>query len=112
MQLMSKHCTAIRWWTIAILTSILLIRVYSECVVYGANDLVHALHVALAGVQLGVEEQHALDHLPVSLAAFIQWNIVTTVHAVRTADLVAQLPRYKNVCIYVVKDIITICMGN
>ena len=38
-----------------------------EDVVDGADDLVHALDVSLAGVELGVEEEDPLDDLPVRL---------------------------------------------
>ena len=58
------------------LTSPAHIRVGGERVVDGANDLVHALDVALAGVQLGVEEEDALDDLPVRLLTARQSHVV------------------------------------
>lgn len=45
------------------------IRVCGKGVVDGPHNLIHALHVGDAGVELGVDEQDALHHLPVSLTA-------------------------------------------
>lgn len=41
-------------------------------VVEGPHDLVHALHVGNARVELGIDEQDALHHLPVGLTAIGQ----------------------------------------
>lgn len=47
----------------------------SEGVVNRPDDLVHALYVGDARVQLGVDEQDSLHHLPVRLAA-VRQNLV------------------------------------
>ena len=49
-----------------------------EHVVDGAHDLVHALHVALPRVQLGVEEQDPFHHFPVGLVAQAEGRVVST----------------------------------
>lgn len=54
--------------------SVLVIR--REDVVDGPDDLVHALYVALARVQLRVDEQHPLHHLPVRLFALLHRRVV------------------------------------
>ena len=41
--------------------------IIGKCVVDWANDLIHALHIGLAGVELGIDEEDPLHHLPVSL---------------------------------------------
>lgn len=51
------------------------VGVGGEGVVNGPDDLVHALHVGDARVQLGVDEQDSLHHLPVRLAA-VRQNLV------------------------------------
>lgn len=71
------------------LTSKLFIGVDGKCMVYGAYNFVHALHVALARVELGVEEQHTFYYLPVRLATLIERRVVSAVRAVRPTDLVA-----------------------
>ena len=54
----------------------LLPRVGREHVVDGPDDLVHALNVALSGVELGVDEQDPLDHLPVRLVPVFERGVV------------------------------------
>ena len=54
----------------------LLPRVGGEDVVDGPDDLVHALDVALPGVELGVDEEDPLDDLPVRLVAVLQRRVV------------------------------------
>ena len=50
--------------------------VRGEYVVNGTDDLVHALDVALPGVELGVDEEDPLDDLPVRLVAVLQRGVV------------------------------------
>jgi hypothetical protein len=52
------------------------VGVAGEGVVDGADDFVHPLDVALAGVELGVEEEDALDDLPVGLFALGHGGVV------------------------------------
>lgn len=47
----------------------LAVGVGGEGVVDGPHQLVHALHVGQTRVQLGVDEEDPLHHLPVGLAA-------------------------------------------
>ena len=42
-------------------------------IIQGPHDLVHALNVSLARVQLGVHEEHSLHNLPVGLTSRRRW---------------------------------------
>lgn len=47
----------------------LAVGVSGKGIVEGSHDLIHALHVSDARVELGIDEQDALHHLPVGLTA-------------------------------------------
>ena len=46
-----------------------IVWVCGECIINWPDDLVHALNVGDAGVELGVDEEDAFDHLPVCFTA-------------------------------------------
>ena len=57
-------------------TSPIAAGVGGEQIINGPDDLVHALDVTLAGIQLGVNEQNPLDYLPVRLLTRIEDSVV------------------------------------
>ena len=57
-------------------TSPLAVGVGGKGVVEGPHDLIHALHVSDAGVELGVDEQDPLHHLPVGFTAVGQHHVL------------------------------------
>lgn len=57
-------------------TSPCLIRVAGEGVIYRPNYLIHTLHVTLAGIQFGVQEEYSLQDLPMRLTTFGQRRVI------------------------------------
>lgn len=54
----------------------LAVGVSGKGIVEGPHDLIHALHVSDARVELGIDEQDTLHHLPMGLAAVGQHLIL------------------------------------
>lgn len=50
----------------------LAVRVSGKRIVEGPHDFIHALHISDARVELGIDEQDPLHHLPVGFAAIGQ----------------------------------------
>lgn len=64
------------WAAKSPLTFPLAVGVGGKGIIEGPHDLIHALYISNARVELGIDEQDALHHLPVGLAAIGQHLIL------------------------------------
>lgn len=54
-------------------------RVVGQNIIDRPNDLVHALHIALAGIELGEDEQYPSDNLPMILQTLATATLATVI---------------------------------